>query len=69
MTVHYLEEFRKGYARKSSLERKSLDVILKGLGAKTNLLAVNRQSKSNSDSDSVFEVLNQWSAKTPQKRS
>jgi hypothetical protein len=32
------------YNRKDSVEQKSLVVILKGLGAKTNWSAVNRQS-------------------------
>jgi hypothetical protein len=43
----------KGYNRKSSVE-KILLVRLKGLGAETNWLAVNRQSQSNSDFDSVL---------------
>jgi hypothetical protein len=34
----------KDYDRKSSIEKKNLAVSLKGLGAKTNSLAVNRQS-------------------------
>jgi hypothetical protein len=33
--------------------KKSLVVILKGLGAKMNRLAVNRPSQSNSDSDAL----------------
>jgi hypothetical protein len=34
----------KGYERKGSIEKKTLVVILKGLGAKTNRLPVNGQS-------------------------
>jgi hypothetical protein len=34
----------KGYDRKGSVEKKSLVLILIGLGAKTKCLAVNRQS-------------------------
>jgi hypothetical protein len=34
----------KNYDRKGSVEKKNLVVNLKGLGAKTNRLAVNRQS-------------------------
>jgi hypothetical protein len=45
----------KGYDRKGSVETKSPAVSFKGLGDKT----VNRQSRSKSDSDcdSIFEVL------------
>jgi hypothetical protein len=42
----------KDYDRRCSIEKKYLNVGLKGLRAKTNWLAVNRQSYSNSDSDS-----------------
>jgi hypothetical protein len=49
----------KDYDRKGSVEENSLVVSLKGLGAKTNCLAVNRQSLSNSDSDWVQLV--EWS--------
>jgi hypothetical protein len=38
----------KDYDRKSSVEKKSLVVSLKGLSAKKNCLAVKRQSQSNS---------------------
>jgi hypothetical protein len=41
----------KNYYRKSSVEKKSLAVSLKGLDAKTNWSAVNRQPLSNSDFD------------------
>jgi hypothetical protein len=36
----------KDYDRKSSVEKKSVVVVLKGLDAKMNWLAVNRQSQS-----------------------
>jgi hypothetical protein len=41
---------RKDYDRKGSVAKKSLVVSLKGFDAKTNWLAGNRQSLSNSDS-------------------
>jgi hypothetical protein len=44
----------KDYDRKGSVEKKSLVVSLKGLGAKTNWLEVTRQSESNSGFD--FEL-------------
>jgi hypothetical protein len=48
------------YDRKGLVvKKKSLVMILKGFGAKTNWLAVNRQSQSNSDSVSVFKGLRQ----------
>jgi hypothetical protein len=45
----------KDYARKGSVENNSMVVSLKGLDAKTNLLAVNRQSQSNFDFDFGYE--------------
>jgi hypothetical protein len=43
----------KDYGRKgSAAKRKSVVLGIKGLGGKTNYLAVNRQSKNNSDSNS-----------------
>jgi hypothetical protein len=45
------EMLHKDYYRKSSVEKKSLVVSLKGLDAKTKCLAVNRQSYSNFDFD------------------
>jgi hypothetical protein len=49
---------RKDYDSKDSAEKKSQDVSLKRLGAKTNWSEVNRQSQRNSDSDEriVMEI-------------
>jgi hypothetical protein len=63
----------KDYDRKCSVE-KELVMSLKGLVTKTNWLAVNRQSKSNSDSDSdlfYFKGFGQrfrWPLKLTQNR-
>jgi hypothetical protein len=46
----------KDYYRRSSVEKKMLVVGLKGLDAKTNRLAVNRQSLRNFDFDFDFEA-------------
>jgi hypothetical protein len=43
------EILHRDYDHKGSVEKKSLVVSLKGLGAKTNWLAVNRQPQSNFD--------------------
>jgi hypothetical protein len=44
----------KDYNRRYSIEKKKILVVsLKGLGVNTNWLAVNRQSWSNCDSDSL----------------
>jgi phosphoribosylaminoimidazole (AIR) synthetase len=54
----------KDYDRKGSVEKKMLVVSLKGLGGKTNWLAVNRQSLNNSGSDvtlcSVVDIITVW---------
>jgi hypothetical protein len=44
----------KDYDRKGSVEKKTVVVNLKELGAKVNWLTVNCESYSNSDSDSVI---------------
>jgi hypothetical protein len=46
----------KDYYRKGPVKKKSLVVILEGLGTKTNWLAVNCQSLSNFDFDFDFEL-------------
>jgi hypothetical protein len=45
------EMLLKDYDRKGSFEKKSFVVNFKGLGVKTNSLAVNHQSQSDSDSE------------------
>jgi hypothetical protein len=56
-------ENHRDYECKCSVEKRILVVIVKGLVAKTNWLAVKRQSYSNSDSDSDSELVSavQWS--------
>jgi hypothetical protein len=54
----------KDYDRNGSVgKKKSLVLSLKGLGAKTNRLAVNHQSYSNCDFDFNFEAI-QWCTET-----
>jgi hypothetical protein len=48
---------REDYDRSGSVEKKILDVSLKGLGAKMNWLVVNRQSYSNFDFNSYSALL------------
>jgi hypothetical protein len=50
----------KNYDRNGSVEKKILVVNLKGFGAKTNWLAVNHQSQSDSDSLTLNEDSLQW---------
>jgi hypothetical protein len=52
------------YNRKFSVT-KMLVVSLKGLVAKTNWLAVNRQAESNSDSDSSWEIESSFVRRWP----
>jgi hypothetical protein len=62
----------KEYYRKSSVEKKSLVVGLKGLDAKTNWLVVNHQSWSNFDFDNELSPVeadsNTWSSSFGESR-